>query len=186
VSSPQAVKNSQESLQNARRQRPCLVSLPAPAAAICASAVGAFAIRAGPISRRAPQKPRSFRLQLLGFQADVEVAIGYRVMKRSETTAVEPFEVAGEPVMAERFQRGPRRAARHSTAASENAGVGSERAPGSKGSVRKGRWGLAPLSGQDEDDDEQRGDRRNTPKNLHLITPVPRQPSSEELDPSCR
>jgi len=107
-------------------------------------------------------------------------------MKRSETTAVEPLEVAGEPVMGERFQRGPRQAARHSTAASDNAGVGSERAPGSKGCVHKGKKGLAPLSRQDEDDDEQRGDRRNTPKNLHLITPVPRQPSSEELDPSCR
>ena len=31
-------------------------------------------------------------------------------MKRSKTTAVEPLEVADEPGMAERFQRGPRRA----------------------------------------------------------------------------
>ena len=64
-------------------------------------------------------------------------------MKRSETTAVEPLEVAGEPVMAERFQRGPRRAARHSTAASDNAGVRSERAPESKGCVNKGKKGVS-------------------------------------------
>jgi hypothetical protein len=102
-----------------------------------------FGIRAGPILRRAPQKPRSFRLQLLGFKRTSKVAIGYRVMKRSETTAVEPLEVAGEPVTAERFQRGPRRAARHSTAASDNAGVGSERAPVSKGCVHKGKMGVS-------------------------------------------
>ena len=64
-------------------------------------------------------------------------------MKRSETTAVEPLEVAGEPVMAEHFQRGPRRAARHSTAAPDNAGIGSERAPGSKGCVHKGKMGVS-------------------------------------------
>ena len=55
-----------------------------------------------------------------GFRRTSKVGIGYRVMKRSEMTAVEPLEVAGEPVMGERFQRGPRQAARHSTAASDN------------------------------------------------------------------
>jgi len=103
-------------------------------------------------------------------------------MKRSKTPAVEPIEVQDQPSMAERFQRGLRPALttppRHRTALALKA----KERPASKGRVHKE---LAPLSRQDEDDSEQRGDRRNAPKNLHLITLVQEQPSPpEKLNPS--
>ena len=119
-----------------------------------------------------------------GFGRTSKAAIGYRVVKRSETTAVERLEVAASPSWQSASSVG--HGERLGTPPQHRTMPASEAKEHRRGACIRGKWGLAPLSRQDEDDDEQRGDRRDTPKNLHLITPVPRQPSSEELDPSCR
>ena len=68
-----------------------------------------------------------------------KIAIGYRVMRRSKTPAVELIEVRDEFGMAERFQRALRRALttppRHWTAPAPKA----KERPASKGRVHKGK-----------------------------------------------
>ena len=68
-----------------------------------------------------------------------KIAVGYLVMKRSKTPAVEPIGARDEPGMAERFQRGLRRALttplRHRTAPAPKA----KERPASKGRVHKGK-----------------------------------------------
>jgi hypothetical protein len=184
VSSPQAVENSQESLETPE------------------GGAGAWFLwqRAPQLYARMPSgnlgyEPRRYRaallrnrgasgLQLSGFQADVEGSHRISGREAIRNDGCRAARGSSEPVMAEGFQCGPWRAARQSTAIGRCRRRKSARIEGA--SCIRERWGLAPFSRQDEDDDEQRGDRRNTPKNLHLITPVPRQPSSEELDRSCR
>ena len=68
-----------------------------------------------------------------------KIAIGYRVMRRSKTPAVELIEVRDEFGMAERFQRALRRALttppRHRTAPAPK----TKERPASKGRVHKGK-----------------------------------------------
>jgi hypothetical protein len=143
VSSPQAVENSQESLQTQEGGACAWFLCKRPPQLYARLPSGHLGYEPGRYRAALLRNRGALGYSSWGFKRTSNVAIGYRVMKRSETTAVEPLEVAGEPVMAERFQRGPRRAARHSTAASDNAGVGSERAPVSKGCVHKGRMGVS-------------------------------------------
>jgi hypothetical protein len=101
---------------------------PAPTAAECASAVGVSGIRAAAISRRGLRNRGASGYSSWGLRRPTSnIAIGYRVMKRSKTPAVEPLEVADEPGVAERFQRGSRRALSTRPAA-DSAGAEDERA----------------------------------------------------------
>jgi len=126
-----------------RKAAPVPRFVPAPAEAICAFAVGASGIRARRYRAALHRNRGASGYSSRDFRRASKIAVGDRVMKRSEAMAAEPLEAADEPGTAERFQRGPGQPPRHSTAASDNASAESERAPGSRGASIRGRCGVS-------------------------------------------